>query len=220
MAGVDIMIAEIIVIAATAAINPSTACLIAEESAKARVLRAERILGAGILDCRGGKCTGARQIWSVKDSVWIKTIDRKYFVHGNSCTARLKVQIVPIKSPKIETSTRINRHVFQEGDKVFVYVETGELIYVTLFNRMNNGYVKIFPNKFDKNDRVDNVKRIPTKKGYSLKIKLGAEPFPHRFALVLSRERIRFKNLYTEGELFHAVSGRAKLIFHPYEVKP
>lgn len=188
------------------------ACRQAEQRAKVQIV--ERAFGQLItadndMVCRGTDderdCSMRRFTWEHTEGS-IKSIhDKKIEATATSCKVTVKAEVQKeelFNDPNFDVRVSTNRKVYHRHDEVKITVEPNNQMYVTMFHWKPDGEKlnKVFPNRFDTNNKFSSQFVIPTNDRYQIRFKTNNKVSDEYLVIVATKELTNFLGSYTPSE--------------------
>ena len=188
------------------------ACRQAEERAKVQIVEkafGQLITADNDMVCRGtddeSDCSMRKFTWEHTEGS-IKSIrDKKIQATANSCKVTVAAEVQKeelFNDPNFDVRVLTNRKVYHRHDEVKIHIEPNNNMYVTVFHWKPDGdkMNKVFPNRFDTNNKFSSKFAIPTNDNYQIRFKTDKKVSDEYLIVVATKDLTNFLGSYTPSE--------------------
>lgn len=193
------------------------ACRQAEERAKIQIV--EKAFGQLITADNDMSCSsvGDDKNCSMRKFTWeftegsIKSVrDVKVQATANSCKVTVEAEVQKdnyYNDPNFDLRVKMNRQVYQRHDDVRINIEPNNTMHVTVFHwkPTDEKMYKIFPNKFDSNNKFSTKFDIPSNDKYQIRFKTDNKVSDEYVVVVATKDPTSFLSSYTLPEFASAM---------------
>lgn len=197
--------------------SQAEACRQAEERAKVQIV--EKAFGQHISADNDMVCSGSEdeKSCSMRKFTWefaegsIKSVkDVKVQASANSCRVTVEAEVQReerFNDPNFDVRVNLNRRAYQPTDEVKIGIEPNNSMHITVFHWKPNDEKmhKIFPNKFDSNNKFSTKFDIPTNDRYQIRFKTNSKVSDEYVVVVATKDMTNFLSSYTLSEFASTV---------------